>query len=195
MCLGQFKLERSMTMQKQQLTLEQARENCGYSIEQVSQITGIPADTIKQCEANGIKAEAFHVHVLLALYKVDLSHINLNSTHTDEVIITNLNLAFTCAKHRRELELKYFSDGVSVTDSHLLNEVEQLLNQSYLAGAASESDSYPWSNQSAFGYMILVAEQVGLSEGETQRLVRAMHTLFDQVTLGEAAQHYCKSSY
>jgi hypothetical protein len=184
-----------MTMQKQQLTLEQARHNSGYSIDQVSQLTGIPAETVKQCEANGIKAEAFHVHVLLALYKIDLSHINLNSTHIDEVIITDQNLAFTCAKHRRELELKYFSDGVTETECKLLNEVEELLNRSYLAGAAAEPDSYPWSNQSAFGYMILAAEQVGLSEGETQRLVRAIHTLFDRVTLDEATQHYCKSSY
>lgn len=66
-------------MSKQQLTLEQARHNYGYSIEQVSQITGIPADTVKQCEANGMKAGAFHVHVLLALYKIDLSHVSLAS--------------------------------------------------------------------------------------------------------------------
>lgn len=70
-------------MQKQQLTLEQARYNIGYSIEQVSQITGIPADTVKQCEAHGAKAEAYHVHTLLALYKIDLSHVILHRLDVD----------------------------------------------------------------------------------------------------------------
>lgn len=74
-------------MQKQRLTLQQARNNLGYSIEQVSELTGIPVHFIRECEDNGAKAEAYHVFALLALYKIDLAHVNLEPIRTNEPLL------------------------------------------------------------------------------------------------------------
>ncbi|MNJ65812.1 hypothetical protein D3C77_618510 [compost metagenome] len=45
-----------------------------------------------------MKAEAFHVHVLLALYKVDLSHINLNPVPTSTFIHNSKMNAYDVGK-------------------------------------------------------------------------------------------------
>ncbi|MUG43448.1 hypothetical protein [Paenibacillus woosongensis] len=106
-----------------------------------------------------------------------------------------MSLELTCAKHRIALEKKHFPNGVTPREINLLDDVEQLLQRAYQAGAQSSNDVQAWSNQSAFGYAIMAAERVGFSESDTQRLIRALHNRFDVVSLEKAAEHYRRSSY
>lgn len=106
-----------------------------------------------------------------------------------------MSLELTCAKHRIALEKKYFPNGATTEDIKLLDDVEQLLQRAYQAGAQSSNDVQAWSNQSAFGYAIAASERTGFSDNDIQRLVRALHNRFDMISLEEAAEHYRKSSY
>ncbi|SDF04558.1 hypothetical protein SAMN04488542_10555 [Fontibacillus panacisegetis] len=183
-------------MQKQGLSLKQARVNLGYSIEQVAQLTGIPTHEISACEDNSSKADAYQVHALLKLYKIDLAHIDLNpvqSVERSQDLKGNLEL--TCIKKRIKLENKHFPDGMYPKDIKLMDDVQDLLQQAYQVGAGSPEDSQTWFNQAAFGYAILAAERVGLSENDIHRLVRVMNSQFDMKTLEEALEHYRRSPY
>lgn len=106
-----------------------------------------------------------------------------------------MNLELTCAKHRIALEKKHFPDGVTPEQIKLLDDVEQLLQRAYTAGTESADSTQAWSNHSAFGYAILAAERAGFSENDIQRLVRALRSQFDTVSLEEAAECYRKSPY
>ncbi|WP_337101987.1 hypothetical protein [Paenibacillus sp. YIM B09110] len=104
------------------------------------------------------------------------------------------NLEFTAAQRRRELEAKYFPQGMEAGEIGLLTEVEQLLIKAYRAGA-EQAHCQSWSNQSALGYVIMAAEQVALPAKLINLIVKTMHCGFDFNTIEEAAAHYRQSDY
>lgn len=180
-------------MQKQGISLKQARLNLGYSTERVAQLTGIPAREVRACENNTGKAAAYKVHALLKLYKIDPAHIDLSPAQRSQDLKVNVEL--TCIKKRIQLENKHFPDGMYPKDIKLMDDVQDLLQQAYQVGAGSPEDSQSWSNQAVLGYAIMAAERAGFSEDDIQRLVRVMHNRFDMKTLEEAAECYRRSSY
>ncbi|MNW38887.1 hypothetical protein D3C74_159650 [compost metagenome] len=183
-------------MQKQGLSLKQARVNLGYSIEQVAQLTGIAAKEVIACEDNGNISDAYQVHALLKQYKIDLTHIDLNPVQSparSQDLMGNVEL--TSIKKRIKLEQKHFPNGMYPKEIKLMDDVQDLLQQAYQVGAGSPEESQSWSNQAALGYVIMSGERAGFSEEDIQRLVRAMHNRFDMKTLEEAAEHYRRSSY
>lgn len=183
-------------MQKQGLSLQQARVNFGYTIEQVARLTGIPAHEIRACEDNTSKADVYQVYALLKLYKIDLAHIDLSPAQApDSSQDSNGNVELTCIKQRIKLENKHFPDGMYPKDIKLMDDIQDLLQQAYQVGAGSPEDSQSWSNQAALGYVIMSGERAGFSEDDIQRLVRAMHNRLDMKTLEEAADIYRRSSY
>lgn len=106
-------------------------------------------------------------------------------------------LEATATKHRMELMQRHFPQGVTPDMLRLLDEVEGLLKKAYIAGKqfADQAALQSWSNQSCFGYMIMAAERIGMDEEDIQRMVHAMHTLHDTISLEEAASRYCNSPY
>ncbi|MCY7487262.1 hypothetical protein [Paenibacillus alvei] len=52
-----------------------------------------------------------------------------------------------------------------------------------------------WSNQACLGYMIMAAEEAGISSDEILNIVRKMHRMHDEVTVDEAARFYRGSDY
>ena len=52
-----------------------------------------------------------------------------------------------------------------------------------------------WSNQSALGYAIAAAKQVGIEDIDINLIVTAMKRAFDERTLEQAADVYRKSDY
>ncbi|WP_108722220.1 hypothetical protein [Gorillibacterium timonense] len=105
------------------------------------------------------------------------------------------DLEYTAAQRRHELAVKFFPAGLMPDQIKLLDEVEQLLIRAYQAGESQAVEVQTWSNQSAFGYAILAAERTGQAPAQIQQLVKALHTIFDRVSLEEAAAHYRRSPY
>lgn len=99
------------------------------------------------------------------------------------------------AKHRIALVTAHFKNGMIPQEIKLMDDVQDRLQQAYLAGAESADNCLAWSNETALGYAIGAAERAGFSENDVQRLVRALHNSFDTVSLEEAAEHYRRSSY
>lgn len=183
-------------MQKQGISLQQARANLGYTIEQVARLTGIPSQEVKACEDNTAKADVYQVHTLLKLYKIDLAHLDLSPAQSpDSSKDLKGNMELTCIKQRIKLENKHFPDGMYPKDIKLMDDVQDLLQQACQVGAGSPEDSQSWSNQAALGYVIMSGERAGFSEEDIQRLIRAMHNRFDMKTLEEAADSYRRSPY
>jgi len=52
-----------------------------------------------------------------------------------------------------------------------------------------------WSNNACLGYAIYGAEELGYSEKETEKLVRAIYRAFDFKTIDEAKKKYENSPY
>lgn len=182
-------------MQKQGISLQQARVNLGYTIEQVARLTGILAQEVRACEDNTGRADVYQVHALLKLYKIDLAHIDLSPAQASDGS-QNLkgDVELTCIKKRIKLEKKHFPDGMCPKDIKLMDDVQDLLQRACQVGGSPE-DSQSWSNQAALGYVIMSGERAGFSEDDIQRLVRAMHNRLDMKTLEEAADIYRRSSY
>lgn len=107
------------------------------------------------------------------------------------------DLEYTVAQRRRELEQKYFRQGMKPGMIALLDEVEQLLIKAYHAGQqeSEKSSVQGWNNQSSCGYTIMAAVGKGFTESQIQALVNRLHNHFDMVTLEEAAAHYRNSPY
>ncbi|MGO4548057.1 hypothetical protein AB4Z29_24990 [Paenibacillus sp. 2TAB23] len=106
-------------------------------------------------------------------------------------------LELTAAKHRIDLMQRHFPKGITPDIIRLLNDVEELLKQAYIAGkqAAEQESTESWSNQSCIGYVLHAAKRISLSDVDIQRLARAMHTAHDTLTLEEASEYYVKSPY
>lgn len=47
-----------------------------------------------------------------------------------------------------------------------------------------------WSNYAAIGYAKIAAAAIGLDEATADKLVKAMHTAFDDYSIDEAEKHY-----
>lgn len=52
-----------------------------------------------------------------------------------------------------------------------------------------------WSNNSCFGYVIKALERSGYKHEEIERIVRAVRTEFEWMTVGEAKEHYERGPY
>lgn len=52
-----------------------------------------------------------------------------------------------------------------------------------------------WSNNAALGYAIFGAAELGYTEEQTQKLIRAIYKSFDFKTLDEAKENYNNSPY
>lgn len=52
-----------------------------------------------------------------------------------------------------------------------------------------------WSNNACLGYAILAAKQLGYTDDQIQKLVRAIHNQFDWKSVDEAKEIYNKSTY
>lgn len=52
-----------------------------------------------------------------------------------------------------------------------------------------------WSNYSCIGYVIAAGEKAGLDPGEIKSLISKMHSVFDSLTLDQAAKYYTSSNY
>lgn len=52
-----------------------------------------------------------------------------------------------------------------------------------------------WNNQSCMGYAIMAAERAGLPPEEVRKITKAMHRVFDDKSLEQAAEHYRQSDY
>ncbi|MGG4141839.1 hypothetical protein ABEW34_01815 [Paenibacillus algorifonticola] len=107
------------------------------------------------------------------------------------------NVALTAAKHRHVLMQRHFPQGLTPDTVRLMDEVQELLVKAYISGkeAAAQVSPQSWSNQSCFGYTLMAAEKVGLSDHDTGRMVSALHRIFDSSSLEEAAERYIKSPY
>lgn len=95
---------------------------------------------------------------------------------------------------RRQLARKHLPLSLATANIKLLDELEQHLIQAYEAGI-SQIEGQAWSNQSAMGYAIMAADQIGWSDEQIHQLVKALHNRFDAVSLEQAAEHYRKSPY
>ena len=51
-----------------------------------------------------------------------------------------------------------------------------------------------WSNNACYGYAILAAKRIGLTEQQISELIRAMGNCHDMKTIEEAKDVYCNSS-
>ncbi|PNQ78900.1 helix-turn-helix transcriptional regulator [Paenibacillus sp. F4] len=58
-----------------QLTLQEARENCGKTIERASELAGVPVKTIKHWEVDATHAEMYEFLRLLTYYKTSVNHV------------------------------------------------------------------------------------------------------------------------
>lgn len=52
-----------------------------------------------------------------------------------------------------------------------------------------------WSNNACLGYAILGAKRLGYSEEQTEKLIRAIYSMFDETSIEEARELYERSPY
>ena len=64
-------------------------------------------------------------------------------------------------------------------------------NEVRLAAVLSE----PWNNNACRGYVIYAMEDCGFSSKDIQRVVRALHSVFDITSVEEARQHFENGPY
>ncbi|MEK5070295.1 hypothetical protein [Sporosarcina sp. FSL K6-1508] len=83
-------------------------------------------------------------------------------------------------------ELDMFPETIMITV--LRKDLQTVVN--HLHHSADE-----WNNQSALGYAIAAAEQVGIEDIDINLIVSAMKRAFDERTLEQAADIYRKSDY
>lgn len=50
----------------------------------------------------------------------------------------------------------------------------------------------PWRNDACMGYAIMAMQRAGLKEATIQKVMSEMKWCFDDTTVEEAAQHYCR---
>ena len=55
--------------------------------------------------------------------------------------------------------------------------------------------SEPWTNAACLGYVIAALENLDYSYDQIWQIVAEMKELFDWVSVDEAKEHYCESSY
>ena len=55
--------------------------------------------------------------------------------------------------------------------------------------------SEPWNNNACRGYVIYAMEDCGFSSKDIQRVVRALHSVFDITSVEEARQHFENGPY
>lgn len=93
------------------------------------------------------------------------------------------NISETMFKLMDELDM--FPEAMMITVQR--KDLELLVQEMFFKGDE-------WSNQSALGYAIKAARDIGLQESTIHDLVGAMHKSFDEKTLDEAAKNYTGSS-
>lgn len=96
---------------------------------------------------------------------------------------------------RIEFEMEYFKEGATSEMTILIDGVERVAAESFIAGT-KETDGYGlWNNNACLGYAMLGAKRLGYTNKQVKDLLRAINSEFDFKTVGEAAQAYCNSSY
>lgn len=101
------------------------------------------------------------------------------------------------AQMRRELESKFFSEGMTPEQIQLLDHVETMLSKAFKAGyqAGQFFQGEEWSNNACLGYIILGADSLKFKEEQTKSIIRAVRSNFDFVSVEEARTLYNKSPY
>ena len=78
----------------------------------------------------------------------------------------------------KEKIFKYREDGKLISGK----ELEALLSEN-------------WSNNSCRGYVIKAMENLNFKESDIKKVIQELRYIFDEMTLKEADEHYCKSRY
>lgn len=129
---------RSVTNIAQKLTLKEARENSGFSIEEVAPLFGLSVNKLEEYEVDASKAPADIVVGLCVKYNIGVDHIYTGEAEDVYAArkpprVTNLNDAATISEIKTKVIIlsHYVEQDNMFTRNHILRSLKEIIFDIY----------------------------------------------------------------